>query len=563
MVAKLKILIIEDNPDDADLLQRELKKSGLDFIAEIVQTRVGYQQALDHFNPAIILSDYSLPSFDAISAFKMKQAQSPNVPFIIVSGIIGEENVVDLIKDGVTDYVYKGKLFTISNKINRALNDTAIRNDKKNTDEKLRKQTVELINANEELVFQNQTKEKQAADLVILSNNLKAQQSQLQKANKMLTQQEEQVRLVNDALSLLNLELEERVDSRTKALTASEYKFRNMMETIPQIAWTNNDKGEVIYHNQRWYDYTGLNESQMQFANLSSIIHPEDLQNSLTQFRSIRKNNKGGEFQLRGKRADGLYRWHLIRLMPITDQGEFMPIWVGTATDIQELRILQQQKDDFISIASHELKTPITTLKASLQLLDRIKDQPNPSMLPKLIEQANKSMSKVNVLIDDLLNASMANNGQLHITQQQFILADVITESCQDVRAAGIYKLMIKGDLTLKVHADPIRVEQIIINFVNNAIKYAPKSTEIFITLEQQGQMAKVTVTDKGNGIAANRLPYLFDRYYRIEDRDSQYNGLGLGLYICTEIVKKHNGQIGVDSELGKGSSFWFTIPLA
>jgi signal transduction histidine kinase len=111
------------------------------------------------------------------------------------------------------------------------------------------------------------------------------------------------------------------------------------------------------------------------------------------QLKSILQTNDGGEFQVRGKRADGLYRWHLIRLMPVLNEQGQVQLWVGTATDIQELRILQQQKDDFISIASHELKTPITSLKATLQLLDRLKENPSSAMLPKLIVQANKSLA--------------------------------------------------------------------------------------------------------------------------------------------------------------------------
>lgn len=527
MLTKLKILIVEDNQSDADLLKRELKKAGLDFITEIVQTRVSFEHALVSFNPDIILSDYSLPSFDAVTAFRIKQNKNAHIPFIIVSGVIGEENAVELIKDGVTDYVSKAKLFTVSTKINRALSDTAIRNEKN-----------------------------------IIDGNLKIQQQELLKSNGLLIQQKAKVKAINLELSKLNLELEERVANRTKALAESEYRFRNMIETIPQIAWTNTIKGKVIFYNQRWYDYTGLNNKQTQLAGFNFVIHPDDLQNSIVSFSAILKTKKGGEFQTRGKGADGLYRWHLVRLMPILDEGGKMHLWIGTATDIEELRILQQQKDDFISIASHELKTPITTLKASLQILDRLKDKSASPTLAKLIVQANKSMEKVNVLIDDLLNASMANNGQLHINRQQFLLTDVITESCQDIRVQAEYNLITIGDLSLKVNADPIRIEQIIVNFVNNAIKYASNSKHITISIEKQGIMAKVSVIDQGAGIAKEKLPYLFDRYFRAEDRETNYNGLGLGLYICAEIIKKHNGKIGVDSAVGKGSTFWFTLPL-
>jgi PAS domain S-box-containing protein len=562
MTADPKILILEDNQSDADLLLRELKKSGLRFTSEIVQTRLAFEHALQNFNPDIILSDYSLPSFDAITAFRIKQSKYPLIPFIIVSGVIGEENVVELIKSGVTDYASKNTLVTLSAKISRALNDSIVRKEKIIIDDRLKTQAAELIIANKELVFQNKEKENRAADLVILSGNLKVRQEELSVANVLLIKQEEKVKLINHELLQLNQELEERVTKRTKALAESESRFRNMMETIPQIAWTNTIDGEVIFYNQRWYDYTGLNRKKSELWGFNTVIHPDDLKDSLNWFRLIRKTRDGGEFQLRGKRADGLYRWHLIRLMPIKNEDGQMQLWVGTATDIQELRLLQQQKDDFISIASHELKTPLTSLKASLQLLDRIKDNPTAAMLPKLIVQANKSLDKVNTLIEDLLNASKANEGQLHISPKLFVLSKIIDECCQHVRTEGIYKITTKGDMNVEVYADATRIDQVVINFVNNAIKYAPESNEIRISIETINSMVKVSVIDKGPGIPPEKLRYLFDRYYRVDNSGSRYGGLGLGLYICTEIIKQHHGQIGVDSVLGKGSTFWFTLPI-
>ena len=505
MAPNLKILILEDNESDADLLKRELKKSGLNFTCEIVQTRAEFEKALASFDPDLILSDYSLPSFDAVTAFRIKQNKLPHIPFIIVSGTIGEENAVELIKAGVTDYISKSKLFTLSTKISRALNDTQARKEKIITDEKLK--------------------------------------------------------IINQELLELNQELEIRVGHRTKALAESESRFRSMMETIPQIAWTNTVKGEVVFYNQRWYDYTGLNNEQSSLLGFKAVIHPDDFKTGANQFNSILKTNDGGEFQIRVKRADGIYMWHLIRLMPIMDQQGQMQLWVGTATDIQELKLLQQHKDDFIIIASHELKTPITSLKASLELLDRIKDNPPSPTMSKLIVHANKSLGKVNALIEDLLNASMANQGQLHISQQHFILSELIKECCTDINAEGIYKIKTEGDMQLGVYADIIRIEQIVVNFINNAIKYAPESKEILICIEKTAHMAKVSVIDKGPGIPPEKLRYVFDRYYRAESSGNKYTGLGLGLYICTEIIKRHDGQIGAESELGKGSTFWFTLP--
>ena len=215
-----------------------------------------------------------------------------------------------------------------------------------------------------------------------------------------------------------------------------------------------------------------------------------------------------------------------------------------------------------MSIASHELKTPITTLKAALQLLDRMKDNPN-HMFTKLVIQANKSMERVTTLIENLLNTNKLNEGQLHLHKTSFTIAQMVADCCQHVRIAGAYNIITEGDTELQIYADAGRIDQVVINFVNNAIKYAPDCKQIYVSIEKIGQFAKVSVRDKGPGIPPEKLPYLFDRYYRADSSGMQYSGLGLGLYISAEIIKRHNGQIGVDSEMGKGSTFWFTLPLA
>ena len=235
MISNLKILILEDNQNDADLLHRELKKSGLNFTSQIVQTRQSFEDALQHFNPDIILSDYALPAFDAVTAFRIKQNKSPHIPFIIVSGIIGEENAVELIKNGVTDYTPKNKLFTLPPKIKRALKDTEERKEKEIIGEKLKAQAAELIIANTELVFQNEEKEKRAADLILLTEALKAQKEALRNANEelqikaqLLQQQEEKLIKTNDDLLRLNQHLENRVSERTFELENLNYELKDL-----------------------------------------------------------------------------------------------------------------------------------------------------------------------------------------------------------------------------------------------------------------------------------------------------------------------------------------------
>jgi PAS domain S-box-containing protein len=335
-----------------------------------------------------------------------------------------------------------------------------------------------------------------------------------------------------------------------------------MMETMPKIAWTNTLTGEVTYFNKHWYTYTGLDEEHSLGWAWGSVIHPDDLDCSVKQYNSIIASDQKGGFETRKQRADGDYRWHLIRMQPVVNDIGEIQLWVGVATDIQELKNLQQQKDDFISIASHELKTPVTSLKVALQLLDRIKNEPQAATFSKLIMQANKSLDKMGTLIEDLLNVSKLNQGQLHLNKTTFNLNELVGDCCQHVRIEGAYSITTTGDTKLAVYADAERVEQVITNFINNAIKYAPDSREIVINIIRVGDTARISVTDTGPGIAPEKKPHLFERYYRVDSAGVQFSGLGLGLYISSEIVKRHGGEIGVDTEVGKGSTFWFTIPL-
>jgi len=145
MTENFKVLIVEDDPNDADLLLRELKRNEFTFTSKIVQTRKSFENALDNFMPDIILSDYSLPAFDGVTAFNIKQLKWPDIPFIIVSGTIGEERSIELIKNGVTDYALKDKLFSLSPKINRALKDAEEKKEKRITDEELKAQYDKLL----------------------------------------------------------------------------------------------------------------------------------------------------------------------------------------------------------------------------------------------------------------------------------------------------------------------------------------------------------------------------------------------------------------------------------
>lgn len=234
---------------------------------------------------------------------------------------------------------------------------------------------------------------------------------------------------------------------------------------------------------------------------------------------------------------------------------------IGVTLDITQRKAYEQRRDDFLSVAAHELKTPITVLKANLQLLERIKSQLDSQKAKQLIEGASMSMAKVNILVEDLLNVSKHSGGRLELQKNWFDIPQILETCCSHIRIEGSHELVVTGEKNLKIFADEHRIEQVLVNLVNNAVKYAPGSKQIQFIVEKTDHYAKISVKDFGPGISQQQIPKLFDRYWQADKSSSSYTGLGLGLSICAEIIERHGGTIGVDSTLGEGSIFWFTLP--
>lgn len=235
----------------------------------------------------------------------------------------------------------------------------------------------------------------------------------------------------------------------------------------------------------------------------------------------------------------------------------------GIMQEVTETFRVQQRKDEFISIASHELKTPITSLNASMQILQKlIKNDPLSVKVPVFIDKANNNLSKLINLLDDLLNVTKIQQGQLALNITRFDLVELIKDSCEYINFNSEHDFILMGDTAVMIFADYRRVYQVMVNLIGNAVKYSPQSNRVEITIFHDEENVTVAVRDFGIGINPEKLPHLFDRYYRVDAFGHQFSGLGLGLYITAEIIQRHNGKIGVDSNLGSGSNFWFSLPM-
>ncbi|MDP9082116.1 MAG: ATP-binding protein [Bacteroidota bacterium] len=383
----------------------------------------------------------------------------------------------------------------------------------------------------------------------------------------------------NEKLTLLAIHditdkrrVEEGLAEAERLLAESKERLHFAIESAGIGAWDFNPLTRELIWDNRNRELFGLDpKDTVDFAVFLEHIHPDDRHSVEDAIDKALKGKNSGEFNVEYRtvgKNDQKLRWIKSKGKAYFDENKKATRFIGTVLDVSIEKELEQstlemlrKKDEFISIASHELKTPVTSLKASLQLLDRMKNNPSP-MMPRFLDQANRSMAKITHLIDELLNVNSMKEGQLRLNKAPFIIATMLDQCCSHVRAAGEHELVVQGDETLPVNADEDRIEQVVVNLVNNAVKYAPDGKKIYLIIEKDGNSAKISVRDTGEGIPKDKIPHLFDRYYRADYGGGQYSGMGLGLYICKEIIKRHGGTIGVDSEIGVGSTFWFTLPL-
>jgi signal transduction histidine kinase/GAF domain-containing protein len=320
--------------------------------------------------------------------------------------------------------------------------------------------------------------------------------------------------------------------------------------------------GEISSSAQCKANYGLPNDFNFTFDKLMQIVVPEYRDSIKEKINHSVENHSAFHAEYLVKWPDESLHWINASGLPSFNAEGIATHMIGVTVDITKRKNYETQKDDFLSIASHELKTPITSLKASIQLLTRLKDRPTHEMIPKLIDQSAKSLEKLSALVDELLNLNRLSGGQLELTKETFTVSEMLDTCCNDIRIAGKHQLILKGDLEAAVFADIQRIDQVVVNFVNNAVKYAPTSEEIHLIVEKLDDRIKVTVRDFGEGIDPEIQPFLFDRYYRANHNGKKYSGLGLGLYISSEIIKRHEGEIGVESTVGEGSSFWFSLPF-
>jgi len=356
MNAKIKILHLEDVSSDAELIDYELRKAHIEFEKKLVDTGEDYNQMLNDFNPDIILSDHSLPSFNSFKALEILKAKKLDIPFILVTATVSEEFAVDIMKEGAADYILKDRL-----------------------------------------------------------------------------------------------------------------------QRLP-----------------------------------SAIIN------------SIEKH-------------------HLE----------------------QEKKDIERQKDNFLSMASHELKTPVTTIKAYGQLAESILGEQGDKEALNIVKRMGTQIDRLAALVEQLLDFTRIQKGKLMFDEDFFDFNELIKEVTEDIQKTyhthTIENHMAKG---INVFGDKAKLSQVINNLLSNAVKYSPNAGNIVVKSYAQDDGIVLSVRDFGIGISPEKQPHIFQQFYRVTgDVQSTFPGMGIGLYICSEITTRHGGKIWVESAMGKGSTFYIWLP--
>ena len=384
----------------------------------------------------------------------------------------------------------------------------------------------------------------------------------------------QQLEVAHRALEKAHDRLARREREAQQRARASEEQVRSLVETMPQLSWIADPSGKTIFRNKRWQEYTGLSLEDPDDNAWQSIHAPDTIERVKERWAEALKSKEPYEAEARFRRADGEYRWFLVRSSALLDETGNVLAWMGTCTDIHDQRLLHDEalrtarmKDEFLATVSHELRTPLNAILGWSRMLKE-------GALPQ--ERSEKALASVERnavsqarLIDDLLDVSRIISGKMRIEPVLTNPADAVEEAVDSVRPAALAKgveLILNIDRDAgPVMADAGRIQQIVWNLVGNAVKFTPKSGHVSVRVSRVNAHVELSVTDTGIGIKHGFLSHLFERFSQ-EDGSIRrsHGGLGLGLAISKHLVELHGGDIRAESAgEGRGATFVVSLPLA
>ncbi len=368
----------------------------------------------------------------------------------------------------------------------------------------------------------------------------------------------------------------------------TEERYRRLADLMPLIMWATRAEGSVYYTNRAWGEYSGLSIDETETITNPLVLHPDDLPGVSASWQAALETKTPFEMQYRVRRSvDGRYRWHLARGVPERDDLGGVEGWVVTATDIDDQKLIEQErehilerervarqtaeganrmKDEFLANVSHELRTPLNAILGWARMLRS--GNLDPTRVTRALETIERNANIQTDLIEDLLDVSRIISGQLRLQRTRIELVSVVQAAVETVRPSADTKgveLELVGSASVEeISGDSGRLQQVIWNLVANAVKFTPKGGRVEVHVVRRDSNVEVTVTDTGAGIAPEFLAYVFDRFRQADSASTRaHQGLGLGLAIARHIVELHGGQIVAASPgLSKGATFKVSLPI-
>jgi PAS domain S-box-containing protein len=364
-------------------------------------------------------------------------------------------------------------------------------------------------------------------------------------------------------------ELEIKVTERTAELKESSEKFRLLTEFSPLGIFLLDKNGKCTYTNPRSHAICGYTFNEALEDGWQKFIHPEDLADLMIKWQQnlIEKTFDIYE-EVRYLHKNGTIHYGRMQIAPIFDNENNIKAYVGTVEDITQRYEIEKMKREFISIVSHELRTPLTSIRGSLGLLASGILNSKPEKIQEMLKIASGDTERLVRLVNDILDLERLESHKIKLDKKWCLALNLVQKSIETVSSLSLennINLFIPENIdnNLQIWADPDRIIQTLVNLISNAIKFSPSDTTITVNITGLADKILFSVQDQGRGIPQDKLETVFGKFQQVDASDSrEKGGTGLGLAICRNIIQQHSGKIWAESELGKGSTFYFTIPI-
>jgi len=339
--------------------------------------------------------------------------------------------------------------------------------------------------------------------------------------------------------------------------------YETIANSTPDLMYVFDLQYNFIYANEAllsmwgksWDDAIGKGLLQNGYEPWHAEMHEREIDHVRTTKTAIR-GEVSFPHALLGKRV-----YDYIFTPILNDKGEVEAV-AGTTRDITEIKQNEQRKNDFIGMVSHELKTPLTSLTAYLQLMEKSNPAQEDPMTKKILGQSIKQSRRMTNMINGFLNLARLESGKMFIEKEPFDFATFLQEIAEETRMLySQHRFVFPESAPVNINGDMGKLAQVINNLIGNAVKYSNLGSQVKISTIIEADQLKISVTDEGTGIPQEEISKLFDRFYRGQN-NNLIAGFGIGLYVCREIIERHGGKIWVEQSTDQGSTFCFTLPV-